>query len=639
MTDPTPTHEVQQQPPPLGGLEDVRRFMDNEEEPPMDDADPPAEAEKPAGGRPIPSRGGGAWDPACPVTPLGVRGDRYFFLDALRQLRELEAGKTGRSYILSLFGDKTAFVYELWPNKVDNDTGRVLSWKVERAQEELMARAADAGVWDPFERVRGAGAWREEDGGLLLHCGNRLIHFPLDPSGDAVPTSRRPGKVGRYVYPTDPAQPVPAEVSPAYDTEDDPGAHLREILETWNWKRPDIDPVLLIGWIGAAMIGGALKWRPAAWITGGAGTGKSTLMDLIKLVLDDGLVSVADATGAGIWQKLGYKTLPVALDEQENEEDNRKINAVIKLARLAASGGMVLRGGADHQASEFVARSCFLFQSIITPPLLPQDRSRLAILDLLKLKGGEAVPAMEPAKMRAIGSALRRRIADAWPRLDAVLRTYREALEAEGHNSRGADQFGTLLALADVILLSPRESGVEAKEWALKLQQDSAFELGDAADAETQCLRKILTTIADAYRGGTQDTLSNWMAKATGRLHGDGVNDLTREANKILSTYGVKVVKEAGHQYLAVATSHEGLSRVFHGSQWATRSGAAEAPWTRQLRRLPGAFAAPKTVWIGSACRATLIPMSLIFPPDTDWKALADDLNCALNYNQSMDQW
>jgi hypothetical protein len=32
--------------------------------------------------------------------------------------------------------------------------------------------------------------------------------------------------------------------------------------------------VLLFGWIGAAMVGGALDWRPLAWLTGDRGTGE-----------------------------------------------------------------------------------------------------------------------------------------------------------------------------------------------------------------------------------------------------------------------------------------------------------------------------------------------------------------------------
>ena len=53
---------------------------------------------------------------------------------------------------------------------------------------------------------------------------------------------------------------------------------------------------------------------------------------------------------------------------------------MLKLMRIASSGGLMLRGGDRHNPVEFRARSCFLFSSINTPPLRPQDLSRMAIL-------------------------------------------------------------------------------------------------------------------------------------------------------------------------------------------------------------------------------------------------------------------
>ena len=46
---------------------------------------------------------------------------------------------------------------------------------------------------------------------------------------------------------------------------------------------------------------------------------------------------------------------------------------------------MVLRGGSDHQAAGFVVRSAFMFSSILIPPLLDQDLSRIAVLTLKDL--------------------------------------------------------------------------------------------------------------------------------------------------------------------------------------------------------------------------------------------------------------
>src|SRR5690606_9963036 len=156
-------------------------------------------------------------------------------------------------------------------------------------------------------------------------------------------------------------------------------------------------------------------------------------------------------SAAGVWQELGYATLPVMLDEAEATEDNRQIDKLIRLARQASSGGMVLRGGADHGSAKFMARSCFLFSSIVIPPLEPADLSRLAILELGARRGRPPF-AIKAAELRDLGEAMTRRLVDCWDRLPAALHAYRQALEAEGMTARACDQFGTLLAVADVLL-------------------------------------------------------------------------------------------------------------------------------------------------------------------------------------------
>lgn len=81
-----------------------------------------------------------------------------------------------------------------------------------------------------------------------------------------------------------------------------------------------------------------------------------------------------------------------------------------------------------------------------------QDRSRLAILDLKPLRPGTREPALESEWMRRMGAAMTRRLVDGWGRFDATLRVYRETLKAAGHVARAADQFGVLLACADLLL-------------------------------------------------------------------------------------------------------------------------------------------------------------------------------------------
>jgi hypothetical protein len=111
-------------------------------------------------------------------------------------------------------------------------------------------------------------------------------------------------------------------------------------------------------------------------------------------------------------QLLGQQSLPVAIDEAEADEDNRKMLALIKLARQAASGGRIFRGGQDHQGHEFIARSCFLFSSIYVPPLPSAGQEPHGVLELGPLPTGGREPKHldRPSFARP---ALRS--ADAWP--------------------------------------------------------------------------------------------------------------------------------------------------------------------------------------------------------------------------------
>lgn len=538
----------------------------------------------------------------CPVTPLGVLGDVFFYLDAMQQLRPLPAREHSRLGILALFGSRNFMLEDFWPRKT-RTTGEggeeifiTTGWKPERAAEALMASAAARGVWNPIERVRGRGAWIGDNGELFLHCGDVVL---------AGGKWCEPGLLGKHVYPA--SSPT---LRPAFDREgrgaNNTADWLFALLKSWNWRRKEIDALLLLGWIGAALVGGALDWRPLAWITGGAGTGKSTLHKLIGRLFDSGLVQVSETSPAGIWQKLGHSTLPVEIDELEAEEDNRRTNAVIKLARQAASGGLILRGGADHQAAEFTARSCFMFSSVLMPPLLGQDRSRMAILELGELQG-ETPPDLAPAKLREAGSKLLRRLVDGWPRMAETLEIYRTSLLTKGHSARGADVFGTLLACADLMLKDRTPDSDSVAEFTDKLDAVHMAEIDDNARDEERCLQHILSS-AIVVAGGVKRSVAEYIERAASDNHEDD----WQGASRVLGTYGMKVLRKTVPYVFAVANYHVELAKLFEGTHWGGRSGTMGV-WVQALRRLPGAERSTENVRCGGTSgKATLMPISLV---------------------------
>ena len=106
---------------------------------------------------------------------------------------------------------------------------------------------------------------------------------------------------------------------------------------------------------------------------------------------------------------------------------------------------------------------------------------------------------------------------DGWPRLAEVLEMYRQALVEHGHTGRGVDVFGTLLAVADIMLHDDLPTWDELAVWGERLQADTLPELeGDIAD-EHYCLSHLMSQVIDPYRsGGGGRRWRNGLAKPPG---------------------------------------------------------------------------------------------------------------------------
>jgi len=536
----------------------------------------------------------------CPVKALGMSGGTRWYLDALCQLQGLTPREHSKLGILSLFCHRADFLYATWPSK--DDDGKVIGWQSGKAAEKLMVGASRRGVWDPGGRSRGVGAWIGENDELIWHFGDAVL---------AGSTWRPCGIIGRHLYPAGAPIPRPSEVfAPAGPM--GPAQELLDLIRLWNWQRPDADPELLLGLLCAQMLGGALSWRPTGFVTGDAGTGKSTLHDVFREVHgENGAIATGDATEAGLRQTIKYASLPVLVDEIEPGDDPRKATAIIGLARRASSGSISLRGSAGHVGADFIVRSTFLFSSVLLPPLTSAELSRMIILALEPL-GSRSLPIFERTKLQTLGSALRRRLIDQWPRFSQVLAAYRGALIEGGHDSRGADVYGTVLACMAVVLFE-RDSFPpgELDFWVERLRPGVAGPEIVEPDHH-KCLVHLLTATVDAFRSGTRHTIGQWIADGLDAKGGP------REANQILETYGLKVVFRGKERVAGVyiATSHTGLSGIFRETHWAG-GGSKTSPWTQSLRRIPGAEPGASQRFAGATIKTTWLPAGA-FAPEAD---------------------
>lgn len=481
------------------------------------------------------------------------------------------------------------------------------------------------GIIDLEKSVRGLGCWSGDDGGLVVHLGDEIWS-----SAGRMP----PGEYGGYYYPAMMPLPKPSTRS-MKGGEFGPGHAVHQLFQKWNWPR-EIDALLATGLIGSAFLGGALYWRPHSFTTGDRGTGKSTYLEVISHLFDEGVIESSDATSAGLHQMLRCCSLPVLLDEQESEAEGSKMTNVLKLARQASSGGRVLRGGSDHNASTFSVRSSFLMAGINVPTMPDQDLSRFTIMELEPLGKDARADFPSVSELKKLGAAFKRRLIDGWPRLKEVLLVCKEALRRQGHDARSADQFGTLLACAHIAMEDGPINEEILAALCAELDPKLLFETSEQVSNGRRCLNHLLETFIDPHRGRERKTIRDWIGQQVEDWQPGG--DGGKETNAFLARYGLRVfapyedihnenrqlICPRGSKWLAVANSNRNLQILYADSDWTVRKGGGTAPWRGALRRLPGA--ALHKLHINGSTRCVLIPLETIFE-DGEMPGLADPKN------------
>jgi hypothetical protein len=488
-----------------------------------------------------------------------------------------------------------------------------------------MNACTNQGVWKSLERVRGPGGWLNDRGGLIFHCGDKL--WTLDEKGNVL--LQDPGRLSDgYVYTSDAPILRPADEPVA--GEGGPAEELWDIFKTWSVERRALDPMLLLGFVLCCMVGGALPWRPMIFVTGDQETGKSTLQKILRHVHGpEGVISTANATEAAISQRLGMSCLPVSVDEIESEVDNQRAQDVLRLARLASSGDLRLRGTSNHEAHSSRALSCFMFSAIIPPPLPPQDRRRMAIIRLGPLSRGTQSPEIVPAFFHDLGAKLKRRLADHWHRFERTDRLFRGMLMAAGHSRGALDQYSTLMSAAHIGLFDEDPSDDMLKTWEKQFAVAEFRETSDTRSNALGCLDELVQSQPDVFKGGTRKSVGRLvrdivtfyertpqLARADGGSDGDELRGLKDS----LAAAGLAIVKaKDGVVYLAVPHAHKQVAHIYRDSTWRAVAGASGG-WVEALSRLPGVLIGRPTRIDGGVTKCLHVPVSLVIPDEAEGK-------------------
>ena len=457
--------------------------------------------------------------PDCPVTVVGRDAEgQVWCIAATGHLRKME--KWDQPTIAGLFAPQVDYAFWAFPafgkkgkKKFDEATGEMVELppQIERLEVQKLAtcliqQAGRLPDFDPLTQHRGRGGWADRLGRFIWHSGEALY---MKQGKDGIKAAK-PAQLDDHLYTRQ--MPTISPWSKPVEHHESPAQRILEDLKTWNWQRPFLDPVLLLGWIGTSLMGGALPQRPIVFTVGGHGVGKSTLHELIKGVLNNVVFTAVDTTAAGIYQKVKHDALPFLVDELEAKSGSSKASSVIELARVAYTGGDISRGGSDHEGATFKMHTSFFFSAINPPPMGSQDKSRMAVLNLQKLKPQDG-PRKAPMINDVDGRMILRQVIDGWEDFNATLKpAYWEALHRQGFDARQIDTFGTLLASAEMLVgaqaLEALGLPVRDEERLGEIMKEAtALERNETLDNWHKCLNILMDSPIDAWRDGQKPVI------------------------------------------------------------------------------------------------------------------------------------
>lgn len=260
---------------------------------------------------------------------------------------------------------------EYWCNKYPPTDGMKGLYDTDSAIEDIMLMALKT-PYHETGKVRQTGAW-EDDGRYVFHYGSGLIVDGEKVGLFDFKTNNIYEKKGYLQFSEDGFKPIDMR-------------KIATVIKRFSISSPQ-EKYLFLGWIIMSLLGGAFDWRPHIWLTGEAGSGKTSAIDFIKTILGAAVIKeTGGSTEAGIRQRLKVSTLPVLIDELENMDDktNKNLKAIKALIRQASSGSRVSRGTADHSGIDFAVQSMFCVGSVSPQIAENADLTRFSIINFDK---------------------------------------------------------------------------------------------------------------------------------------------------------------------------------------------------------------------------------------------------------------
>jgi putative DNA primase/helicase len=499
---------------------------------------------------------------------LGYKDDKYFiFHNESKQVKEITKSDFSENGLLELAE------LQWWETHFNNGKQGGIN---KRAAVNFLIRACIAeGVYDNSRR-RGRGAWIDE-GRTVFHHGGRLTVDGETVELEAIKS--------RFAYGIDIALPEPAPDA----LSDEDGQKLFQLATRFRWTMPG-SAALLAGFAMLAPICGALHWRPHIWLTGGAGCGKSTVLNeyVFPLMNGSSLFAQGNSSEAGIRQWLKNDARPVLFDESESNEegDIRRIQNVLSLIRQASteSEARTLKGTAGGEAMSFHIRSMFCLASIQVAIKHQADVERLTVMSLRpKREDDNAADGWTALKDdlyltitrdKTIAARLMRRALNMLPTIQKNIEVFATAAAKSFGSQRDGDQYGTLLAgcwsmmCGEPATLEQAEAMIDGFDWSEHRENNET----DEAQGALSTLMGALIT----HQGVRYSVAELVQASA---MEDGKVGVVTKsDADALLGRHGMKVRETV----LLIANRSEQLRSLVAGSPF-------EADLRGALLRIKGA--------------------------------------------------
>lgn len=486
----------------------------------------------------------------CPVTAIGQLDGTYYFLDSVGQIRTIKASDFGKRHVVvGLFGGSKEWLMDRFPKKqarkIKDQEGKTVEeyytvdFKINDAAEFLQQECVRAGLFGDHIQIRKPGIWPGPGGMPIVHCGDHvLVDSRLE----------RPGtRIGNQIWAAAPPEARPAKPCDAGVAR----AIQQSIRELWNFRIPGGD-ILALGLLACAYYGAAIPWRPAGFLTGSAGCGKSSLLNVLKGAAPL-KYSTNDTSKAGLEQSVDGRAMPMFIDEASDREDQRGARALLDLVLSAAGGEGTKgsRGSSDGKARKIEVAGSIIMASISPPDMKAQHLGRFIMLELGRPDSGadhsaEHRELAETAK--EVGPELWGRALAGWKRFREANSVLRAAVGAAGCVPREMDQLGALLAGWWVLTHDGVPTEAEAADTVRGIE---GYIRGEedviTQDAPTRMVNHLMSQVVQMQRSTERRSLSSLIARMLRDEHvtdDTGQTEISRKiCAEILAQYGIRVIR------------------------------------------------------------------------------------------------